>query len=91
VFSMIFGHAPIIVPAVLRVATTYRPALYMHLVLLHIGLVMRVAGDLSFNPLLRTWGGMLNVVAILVFLGMTAWSARSTPAVSLGGTAGGGV
>lgn len=89
VISMIFGHAPIIVPAVLGVALTYRPAFYVHLVLLHIGLVMRVAGDLSFNPSLRMWGGMLNVVAILAFLGTTVWSARSTPAVSLVATAGG--
>jgi hypothetical protein len=89
VFSMIFGHAPMIVPAVLGVAMTYRPAFYVHLVLLHTGLVLRVAGDLSFNSSLRMWGGMLNVVAILVFLGVTAWSTRSAAAVPLVGTAGG--
>jgi hypothetical protein len=89
VISMIFGHAPIIVPAVLRVAMKYRPAFYVHLVLLHIGLVMRVAGDLSFNPSLRMCGGMFSVVAILVFLGVTPWSARSAPAVALVGIAGG--
>jgi hypothetical protein len=86
---MIFGHAPIIVPAVLRVAMSYRPAFYLHLVLLHIGLLVRVVGDLSLNPTLRMWGGMLNVVAILVFLGVTAWSTRSAAAVPLVGTAGG--
>jgi hypothetical protein len=79
VFSMIFGHAPIIIPAVTQVAVPYRPAFYAHLALLHTGLILRIAGDLAFNPTLRLWGGMLNVIAILVFLGNTIRAARSQP------------
>jgi hypothetical protein len=78
VFSMIFGHAPIILPAVMNTAMNYRPTFYAHLALLHASTILRVVGDLAFadpfNPL-RKWGGMLNVIAILVFLGNTAGSA----------------
>jgi hypothetical protein len=35
VFSMIFGHAPIIVPAVLGVRVAFSPGFYVHLALLH--------------------------------------------------------
>ena len=73
-FSMIFGHAPIILPAVLRVTMIYWSALYVPLALLHAGLVLRVAGDLTLNLPLRAWGGMLNVVAILLYFGMIAAS-----------------
>jgi hypothetical protein len=68
VVSMIFGHAPIILPAVLHVGVAYRPQFYVHLVLLHLGLFLRVAGDLLVVPPWRLWGGVLNVVALLIFL-----------------------
>lgn len=71
VFSMIFGHAPVIIPAVLRVAVPYRPIYYVHLALLHVALLVRVAGDLSFNMSARQLGGLLNAVAVLLFLAMT--------------------
>lgn len=76
VFSMIFGHAPVILPAVLHVAIPYRPVYYGHLLLLHVSLAVRVAGDLAWRPALRRWGGLFNVVAILLFLGVTLlpWS-----------------
>jgi len=76
VFSMIFGHAPVILPAVLHVAVPYRPIFYGHLLLLHLSLVVRVAGDLTLQPALRRWGGLFNVVAILLFLVATLvpWS-----------------
>jgi len=72
VFSMIFGHAPVIVPAVLGVSVPYTPFFYVHLVLLHLSLVMRVAGDLLLWLPLRRWGGLLNEVAVLLFLLVTA-------------------
>ena len=76
VFSMIFGHAPVIIPAVLRVPVSYRPVFYVHLLLLHLSLAVRVAGDLMLMPALRHWGGLFNVVAILLFLVVTLspWS-----------------
>ena len=68
VFSMIFGHAPIIFPSVLGVPVAYRPFFYIHLAALHISLAMRVWGDLAAVPVLRRWGGMLNAAAIILFL-----------------------
>jgi len=71
VMAMIFGHAPIIFPAILGAQVKFYPAFYGHLVLLHVSLIMRVIGDLTFQFELRKWGGLLNEVAILLFLGMT--------------------
>ncbi len=71
VMSMIFGHAPIILPAVLGRALTYAPSFYVHLALLHLSLILRVFGDLAGLLIVRQWGGLLNVVAILLFLFVT--------------------
>lgn len=91
VFAMIFGHAPIIFPAVLGMAIPYRPVFYTHLVALHASLVLRVGGDLAGWWPGRRWGGLLNVVAVLLFLTNTALSgARGKlhdPAVVSGGSA----
>lgn len=73
VISMVFGHAPVIIPAVLRVPLPYRPRFYAHLALLHVGLVVRVVGgDLLGQPELWRLGGVLNVIALLVFVGSSA-------------------
>jgi len=77
VFSMIFGHAPIILPAVMRVPVSFHPRFYAHLGLLHFSLLLRVAGDLAGWPSGRRWGGLLNVAALLLFLVSTVRAARS--------------
>jgi hypothetical protein len=74
VISMIFGHAPIIFPAILGAPINFRPAFYIQLFLLHLSLVIRLAGDLTNQLDIRKWGGVLNEVAILLFLGMTVYS-----------------
>ena len=43
-FGMIFGHAPIIFPAVLGRPLPYRPAFYLHLILLQATLLLRIGG-----------------------------------------------
>jgi len=68
VVSMIFGHAPIIFPAVLGLRIPYRHRFYVHLGVLHASLVLRVVGDLAPWPPARLWGGLLNGLAIAVFL-----------------------
>ncbi len=68
VISMIFGHAPIIFPAVLRLPITFNPIFYISLALLHISLALRTIGDLGLIQSLRQWGGLLNGIAILTFL-----------------------
>jgi hypothetical protein len=71
IFSMIFGHAPIILPALLGVQMPYSPLFYLHLTLLHLTLILRVVGDLLWWLPGRRWGGMLNGVVILLFLLVT--------------------
>lgn len=68
VFSMIFGHAPIIFPAVLLRPMAYASRFYAHLLLLHGGLLLRIGGDLLESAAARRWGGLLNAAAILLFL-----------------------
>ena len=72
VMSMVFAHAPVIVPAVLRVRLPFRPRFYVHLALLHASLVVRIlGGDLADNVHLWQWGGVAGEVAILLFLAAT--------------------
>lgn len=81
VISMIFGHAPIIFPAIVQVRLIFQPAFYIHLLLLHLSLLLRVAGDLASLQTVRQWGGLLNEVAILLFLVLTGyalWNGRHT-------------
>lgn len=73
-FAMIFGHAPIIFPAVLGWPVSFRPAFYGHLVLLHLSLCLRVAGDLVPSLPARQWGGLLNAVTLLLFFFNTGYS-----------------
>ncbi len=76
VMSMVFGHAPVIIPAVLRVPLPYRPRFYAHLLLLHAGLLLRiVGGDLLGSSLLWQAGGVLNVIALLLFVASSALAA----------------
>ena len=79
VFSMIFGHAPIILPALLPVDITYRSVFYGPLVLLQGALVVRVIADLTLNVTLRQWAGLFNVLAILLFLATMLLSAKRRP------------
>jgi hypothetical protein len=74
VFSMIFGHAPIILPAVTGLRLDYQPHFYGHLALLHITLIYRMVGHLTLNFTMQQWGGLLNVVAVLLFLAVTAFA-----------------
>lgn len=68
VFSMVFGHAPVILPGVLRLHVSFRRAFYAHLGLLHGSLLLRVGGGLAGHGALVRWGGLLNAVAVLAFL-----------------------
>lgn len=88
VFAMIFGHAPIIFPAVLGVPVPFRPVFYAHLALLHVSVALRLLGDALASAPLRQWGGLLNAVAILFFLANTVRSVvvqrRATRSVHAG-------
>ncbi|WP_222594419.1 hypothetical protein [Actinotalea fermentans] len=78
VMSMIFGHAPVIVPAVLRVRLPFHRSFYAHLALLHGGLVVRLlGGDALGSPAAWRVGGVATEVAVLAFLAASAVAARS--------------
>ena len=68
VFSMIFGHAPIIFPAISKVKITYHPAFYLPLILLQLSLLARVCGDFLYMANLRKIGGLLHAIAIALFI-----------------------
>jgi hypothetical protein len=69
VISMVFAHAPVIVPAVLGRPLAYSPWFYLHVIVLHASLVLRVIGDLlEALGRWRVWGGMLNALALLLFV-----------------------
>lgn len=78
VFSMIFSHAPIILPAVLKLPVKlFRPFLYAWFVLLQLSLAVRITGDALENVALRKWGGLLNGVAILLFFASVVYIVRT--------------
>ncbi|RYZ62556.1 MAG: hypothetical protein EOO14_01955 [Chitinophagaceae bacterium] len=68
VFSMIFSHAPIILPAVTKMPVKiYRPLLYLWFWLLQLSLAVRIVGDVTGNALARKAGGIANGMTILLF------------------------
>ncbi|TFC32380.1 hypothetical protein E3O55_05660 [Cryobacterium sp. MDB1-18-2] len=75
VMSMIMAHAPTILPAVLRRPLPYRPVMYLPASLLHVSLLVRVLfGDAYGRPVLVQWGGVFNIVAVLLFVAIAAVS-----------------
>lgn len=75
VVSMVFAHAPLIFPDIFGVPLPYRARFYAHVILLHASLVLRLTGDLFEDyGRLRPWGGMLNAMAVLLFLANTVSS-----------------
>lgn len=75
VFSMIFGHAPIIFPAITKIKIPYHASFYMPLALLHASLLARVVGDFLHLASLRKAGGLMHVLAIILFILILATAA----------------
>ena len=73
VMSMVFAHAPVIAPAVLRRPVPYHRRFYCHLGLLHLSLLIRIVGGDALGSR-TTWqiGGLLNELALLTFVAVTA-------------------
>jgi hypothetical protein len=68
--SMIFGHAPIILPSVAGIAFPYSDRLYAPLGVLHFSVILRIVGDLAGITAFRQAGGWLNGLALLLYLGL---------------------
>lgn len=70
VVSMVFGHAPIILPAVARLRLDYHPVLYLPLALLHASLLVRLVAALIDDLALRQNAAIANVLSLLLFAGL---------------------
>lgn len=82
-FSMIMAHATTILPAVLRIPLPYRPAFWAPIALLQLALVVRVwFGDGLGMPVAWRIGGVLGVLALLLFLLTALYSAVKGPATA---------
>lgn len=69
VFSMIFAHAPIILPGVLGlVLKPYHPILFLWVGIFQISLLLRILGDLLSFLSWKQVGGFINGVVILIFI-----------------------
>lgn len=75
VFSMVFGHAAIILPAVLRVVLPYHWSFYLPLLLLHGSLAIRLLGDariglgqIDAGFAWTRMGGAINALALAAFI-----------------------
>jgi hypothetical protein len=78
VLSMIFGHAPIILPAVLGIRLRYGSFAYVPLALLHASIILRVAGDLLEWVDLRAGSAVATIVALIAYaahLAIMSWQA----------------
>jgi hypothetical protein len=77
VLSMVFAHAPIILPAVARVRLPFHRAFYLPLGLLHIALVCRMIGDFVGLPGHRQVGAAGNAIALGLFVVTALWAHSS--------------
>lgn len=76
VFSMVFGHAPIILPAVSSLRFHWHTGFYAPLLLLHAGLAVRVFAGLADLFSLRQQSGVANALSLLLFMLFVATSLR---------------
>ena len=74
VLSLVFAHAPIILPAVLGRPMPFHRHLYLPLAVLHGSLAVRIAADLAAWGTVREWAGLFNFVAIVLFGGLVVLS-----------------
>lgn len=68
VFAMVFGHAPIIFPAIMHVRIPYLAAFYLPLIALHLSLLARLAGGLGGGFALQQWGAQANAWVLVLFV-----------------------
>jgi hypothetical protein len=80
VFAMIFGHAPIIFPAVLNMQMDYSPRFYLHIAMLEAAVAWRIIADVGQWWGGREWAGLLAALAIVLFLIQTIAALSRRPA-----------
>jgi hypothetical protein len=67
VFSMIFAHAPFIVPGIVGRRVGYTWLAWLPLLLLHVSVAARISGDLLPDQALRQAAGLLSAISILLY------------------------
>lgn len=76
VFFMVFNHAPLLLPRILKTPVPFQHVFYLHWSLLHVSLLIRIGGDLLGFTGWRRWGGLLNTLTLLLFALNTLWAVR---------------
>jgi nitrite reductase (NO-forming) len=66
--SMVFAHAPVIVPAITRRHLPFHPAMWGVWGLLQVGLIVRAISGARAADVSWQFGGVIDVVALLAFL-----------------------
>jgi hypothetical protein len=82
VISMIFGHAPIILPAVTGIRVQFSKASYASLALLHLSVLLRMVGDTAGLSDVRRASAVLTVLALIGYaapLVLVSWRRRHHP------------
>lgn len=87
VLSMMFGHALIVLPAVVRLRVRYARLLYAPLLLLHGAVALRVGSGLAEWEGGRAVGGALSVLALAGFALALAISSKRLPESGTGAMA----
>ena len=67
VFAMVFGHAPIIFPAIVERPIGFHPFAYLPLALLHFSVALRILADLAGNQMIRQAAGVWTGVAVVLY------------------------
>ena len=68
IFAMVIGHAPVIFPAVMRIAIPFSPVFYVPWFLIQAGMSLRLTAALLTYAPLREAGAVINALAVLSFL-----------------------
>jgi hypothetical protein len=76
VLSMVFGHAPIILPAVTGIRLRVNVAAYFPLLLLHLSVLLRIVADLCEWTDVRAISGPLTVLALASYAGVLVVASR---------------
>ncbi|GAB2886278.1 hypothetical protein GCM10027046_13260 [Uliginosibacterium flavum] len=68
VFAMVFGHAPVIVPALTRHKMRWHRGFYLPLLILHATLLLRVLTACGGDFVWRQWAALGNAAALSLFM-----------------------
>ncbi|WP_445502408.1 hypothetical protein [Microvirga sp. G4-2] len=79
VLSMVFGHALIILPAVVGIRIRYSAALYGPLMLLHASMALRFVSDLTEWTSGRKVSGIVTLLALAGLAGILSLTSRQSP------------